>query len=232
MALISNFFLVALLVLSSSSMLYACDPNTLNTTTGEYPITVEGTTIFDVAAATGRGVCDIARFNMMADVAIPPNIGQVIAIPPQTCTPDNTTCILPRLNPTRNCIFGGPRLYYTVKGDTYERIALYRLNITLESLMPAAAPGEASTDATAPLPVGQFVKVPQCSPSQCVIQPVTFEYGVYKDLAEKYGSTVGQIMMLSPTYNYSEALVLNRTRPSIDVAINCTALSNNLTVLA
>lgn len=119
-------------------------------------------------------------------------------------------------------------MYYTVNGDTYERIALKRLNITVESLMGDVNGNSSASD---PLPVGQFVKVPQCDPSQCIIQPYSFSYGVYKDLAEKYGTTVGQIMMLSPTYNYSSIAPLGGTYPPIDLAINCTALSSNITVL-
>jgi hypothetical protein len=164
----------------------------------------------------------------MADVTIIPNVGEEILIPPQVCEPDNETCLLPTTNnATRTCIYGGPRLYYTVNGDTYERIAI-RLNITTESMMKWANGNTTATDVLEP---GQFIKVPLCSPSQCVIQPYSFSYGVYKDLAERFGTTVGQIMMLSPTYNYSSIAPLGGTPPPINVAINCTLLSSNVTVL-
>ncbi|RAO70046.1 uncharacterized protein BHQ10_006058 [Talaromyces amestolkiae] len=208
----------------------SCNSSALNTTEYLYPITVVGTTIFDVAKATNRGACDIARINIMADVEIVPNVGQEILIPPQVCEPDNESCILPWNNETTNeCIMGGPRLYYTVNGDTYERIALKRLNITVESLVGDGMSNQSASD---PLEPGQYVKIPLCSPSQCVIQPYTFTYGVYKDLAEEYGTTVGQIMMLSPTYNYSSSAYTGAGGPSIDLAINCTALSSNITVIS
>lgn len=201
----------------------SCDTTTLNTTTGVYYVGTE-TTIFDIAKATNRGVCDIGRVNCMADVTILPNIGQNIVIPPEVCEPDNDSCLLANTTTTNTCINGGPRLYYTVKGDTYERIA-QRLNITVEALLTQNA---TATDVLTP---GQFVKVPLCSPSQCILQPFQFTYGVYKDLAEEYGTTVGQIMMLSPTYNYSEYTVNGNVPPTIDLPINCTALSSNVTVI-
>ncbi|GCB23354.1 intracellular hyphae protein 1 [Aspergillus awamori] len=202
----------------------SCDQSALNTTSYLYDITEE-TTVFEVARKTNRGVCDIGRHNLMADVTIPPNIGEVFIIPGETCTPDNESCLIKDVGRTRSCIYGGPRLYYTVKGDTYEKIAL-RLNITTESLSGGQSANET-------LPVGQFIKVPECSPSQCIIQPYSFEWGVYKDLADKYGTTVGQIMMLSPTYNYSSlAFSSGGTAPPIDLPMNCTTLSNNITVIS
>ncbi|GKZ81179.1 hypothetical protein AnigIFM56816_005691 [Aspergillus niger] len=202
----------------------SCDQSALNTTSYLYDITEE-TTVFEVARKTNRGVCDIGRHNLMADVTIPPNIGEVFIISGETCTPDNESCLIKDVGRTRTCIYGGPRLYYTVKGDTYEKIAL-RLNITTESLSGGQSANET-------LPVGQFIKVPECSPSQCIIQPYSFEWGVYKDLADKYGTTVGQIMMLSPTYNYSSlAFSSGGTAPPIDLPMNCTTLSNNITVIS
>lgn len=163
----------------------------------------------------------------MTDVTIIPNIGQQIWIPPQVCEPDNEICLIPKTNGTCECIYGGPRLYYTVNGDTYDRIAR-RLNITVESLMEKSS-GNATAKTV--LQPGQSVKVPLCEPSQCILQSYTFSFGVYKDLAEKYGTTVGQIMMLSPIYNYSTSVVNGESGPTIDLPINCTALSSNTTVV-
>lgn len=205
----------------------SCSGNFLNTSSFYYSVDKYPTTLFDIAQETQRGVCDIGRHNLMADVTIIPNIGQQIWIPPQVCEPDNETCLISKTNGTRACAYGGPRLYYTVNGDTYERIA-QRLNITVESLMEK---GSGNATATTVLQPGQFVKVPLCEPSQCILQPYTFSFGVYKDLAEKYGTTVGQIMMLSPTYNYSTSVVNGESGPTIDLPINCTALSSNVTVV-
>lgn len=203
----------------------SCDTSSLNATTGLYYVSEYPTTIFDIAQATNRGVCDIGRINCMADVTITPNIGQSIVIPPEVCEPDSDSCLLPNTTSTRTCIYGGPRLYYTVQGDTYARIA-QRLNLSVAAL------ASGNTSAGAVLAAQQFVKIPLCAPSQCVIQPYRFTYGTYRDLAEQYGTTVGQIMMLSPTYNYSEYVVTGNIPPSIDLPINCTALSSNITVLS
>jgi hypothetical protein len=40
-----------------------CDPATLDNSTYYYPVTAN-TTIFDIANATGRGLCDIGRENL------------------------------------------------------------------------------------------------------------------------------------------------------------------------
>ncbi|PYI05596.1 hypothetical protein BO78DRAFT_317610 [Aspergillus sclerotiicarbonarius CBS 121057] len=205
----------------------SCNSSALNTTLGLYPITVENTTVFDVAKATNRGVCDIGRYNLMADVTIIPNVGQTLVIPPEVCDPDNETCLLSNVTRTQTCINGGPRLYYTVNGDTLDIVAR-RLNITTESLMSDDT-GYTADEVLAP---GQFLKVPLCSPSECTMKPFTLEFGVYKDIADEYDTTVGQIMMLSPTYNYSTALLDGKGRPSLDLPFDCTATSNNITVLS
>lgn len=170
----------------------------------------------------------------VADVTIVPNVGESFIIPPQTCEPDNESCILPGPGPN-DCLLGGPRLYYTVNGDTYTKIAT-RLNMTVNSVMCGVeACNSNGTDSYGPdvvLAAGQFVKIPLCDPSQCVIQPYLFTGGVYKDLADKYGSTVGQIMMLSPTYNYSTYAISGRSPPPVSVPINCTLLDSNYTALS
>ncbi|GLB08542.1 hypothetical protein AtubIFM57258_004436 [Aspergillus tubingensis] len=210
-ALMASTALLSLLP-STLATSAACNTTALNTTVGVYPITVENTTVFDVAKATNRGVCDIGRHNLMADVTIIPNVGQTLIIPAEVCEPDNETCLLPNITRTRTCIDGGPRLYYTVNGDTLDIVAK-RLNITTESLMSDDT-GFSADEVLAP---GQYLKVPLCSPSECVIRPFTLEYGVYKDYADKYNTTVGQIMMLSPTYNYSTSPLTGAGRPSLDL---------------
>ncbi|KAL4746006.1 hypothetical protein BDW72DRAFT_42943 [Aspergillus terricola var. indicus] len=225
--LLPTLFATALATDASSS----CDPSTLSSTSYLYPITTPNTTLFSIAATTNRGVCDIGRQNLMADVTIIPNVGQQILIPPETCHPDNDSCLLPNITRTRTCVSGGPRNYYTVNGDTYEIIAR-RLNITTESLT-AMALGDEAAGMNDRLSPGQFIKVPLCEPSQCAIQPYKFTWGVYKDLAEEFGTTVGQIMMLSPTYNYSSlAFLPGGSFPLISVPVNCTELSRNITVLS
>ncbi|KNG91507.1 hypothetical protein ANOM_000004 [Aspergillus nomiae NRRL 13137] len=227
----SSFTLAAMatsitLVASASA---TCDPTILNTTTYYYPITDANTTVFDVARITKRGVCDIGRQNLMADVTIRPNVGETFIIPGEVCYPDNTSCLLSG-NATNTCIVGGPRLYYTVNGDTYEKVAL-RLNITVDALVGDMGT-VGGTKPTDELPVGRFIKVPLCENTTCVIRPYSFSWGVYKDLAEEFGTTVGQIMMLSPTYNYSSlAFTPGGTFPPINILTNCTQPGKNVTVL-
>lgn len=59
--------LTAALASVSVASAATCDTSALNTTVYLYPVTEEGTTIASIAAATNRGVCNIARYNFMAD---------------------------------------------------------------------------------------------------------------------------------------------------------------------
>ena len=63
------------------------------------------------------------------------------------------------------------------------------------------------------------------------MQPYSLEWGVYKDLADKYNTTVGQIIMLSPTYTYSSMAFEGGSFPPITLAVNCTLLSDDWSVL-
>lgn len=59
--------LTAVLASAAVASAATCDTSALNTTLGIYPVTVAGTTIADIAKATGRGYCNLARINFMAD---------------------------------------------------------------------------------------------------------------------------------------------------------------------
>lgn len=87
------------------------------------------------------------------------------------------------------------------------------------------------SNANETLAIDQFVKIPLCYPSTCDIEPYSFTEGVYKDLAEKFKSTVGQIQMPSPTYNYSHVAEAGEG-PTIIMAINCHLLADNYTVIS
>lgn len=156
-------------------------------------------------------------------------MGQELVIPPEVCPDeiDNTSCVTNNGNSTNTCLVGGPRLYYTVNQDTYRKIA-NRLDLAVTAVASTNDPDEVLT-------AGQFVKVPLCSPSTCSIEPFQFSDDdplVYKDLAEQYGATVGQIMMLSPTYNYSQSgYKTTQTPPTIVLPYNCTLTSDNTTVI-
>lgn len=180
----------------------------------------------------------------VVDVSVVPNVGQTLIIPGQVCKPDWTSCIIDGPG-TNDCLIGGPRLYYTLNGDTLWKIA-GRLNMTVDSIKcggdscssqtnctdgicPGGGGSQYGTNET--IAAGQFIKIPMCSPSICDIEPYSFSAGVYKDLADKYGSTVGQIQMLSPTYNYSYIANEGGTAPPIALAKNCRLLSSNYTVM-
>ena len=203
----------------------ACNPSSLNTTIGAY-IVGENDTIFTIAQTVDRGVCDIARYNRMADAVII-TVGEELLIPPQVCDPDNSSCLLTPSNATMDCVIGGPHNYVTFPNDTITSIALNKFNITVASLFNTSL-GVATVDTV--LDEGKTLKIPQCSPSQCIFQPFEFTYGVYKDLAPLYGTTVGQIMALNSQYNHSEGAV--GTGAVITLPMNCTLLSSNYTEIS
>ncbi|KAL4926767.1 uncharacterized protein BDV17DRAFT_293118 [Aspergillus undulatus] len=189
-----------------------CNPSTLNTTTYLYPITQENATTFDIARATNRGVCDINRQNLVADVTVTPNVGQQLIIPPETCSPDNDPCLLPGISKiARTCINSGPRLYYAVNSDTYARIA------QTSKYHGCIADGYCTRG-----PGGGWqrgVGTGKVRASQMSV--------LYKDLTQKIGTTVGQIMMLSPTYNYSSQAFLKGGKfPLVNVLVNCSRGAN------
>ncbi|KAJ5278773.1 hypothetical protein N7478_004145 [Penicillium angulare] len=222
-------FLLAFSLGCTVSANVSCDPSTLNTTSGVY-YAQENQTLFDIADVVSRGVCDIARYNRMADAIIPLTTDEEILIPPQVCKPDNSTClIVSEPNATyANCVVGGPHTYLTLKGDTMAYIAL-KLNLTIDALMSTAwVPNMGSVNDT--VEVGQTIKIPQCSPSQCIIRPGEFIYGTFKDLAAKLGSTPGQLMALNPTYNHTVAP--QGEGPILTMIRDCTNLSKNITIIS
>ncbi|KAJ5381326.1 uncharacterized protein N7496_003754 [Penicillium cataractarum] len=203
----------------------ACDSSSLNSTTFTYTTTSHDT-IFSIAKKFDRGACDIARANRMID-AEHLFAGFTLLIPGQVCNPDSSTCLLTRQNATATCVKGGPHDYKTIAGDTVEKIALYKLNVTVDTVMSEASEAGISS-ATEEIPAGTFIKVRQCVPSTCTITPFHFTYGVYKDLAEKFGTTVGQIMSFNGAYNYSDHS--DAEAAWITVPMGCTNLALNVTV--
>lgn len=202
----------------------SCDESSLNSTSFVYTTTSEDT-IFSIAKKFNRGACDIARANRMID-AEHLYVGFTLRIPSQVCNPDSTTCLLTKQNATATCVKGGPHDYKTIAGDTIEKIALYKLNITLDTVWNKAKEMGYSSPYEE-LPAGTFLKIPQCVPSACTVTPFHFTYGVYKDLAEKFGTTVGQIMSFNGAYNYSDHS--NAEAAWITVPMGCTNLALNVT---
>lgn len=215
---------VALLAVGLSVAAADCDSSSLNTTVATYTTDASAeVTVASVAALFNRGACDVARANRMSDPTIPFAAATDVIIPAEVCEPDNDSCYTVVDTATTNfCLLGGPHLYYTQRNDTYRTIALERFNISLESVLTALGVDESQADV--PLDVAQFIKIPSCYPSQCVLQPYKFTYGTYKDLAEQFGASVGQIIAYNPTYSHSVAETGDG--PVLTIPINCTALAD------
>lgn len=201
----------------------ACDKTSLNTTSFVYTTTSDDT-IFSIAKKFDRGACDIARANRMID-AEHLYADFTLKIPAQVCNPDSTTCLLTKQNATATCVKGGPHDYRTIAGDTVEKIALYKLNVTVDTIWAQAKGMISST--TEIIPANSWIKIPQCMPSVCSVTPFHFTYGVYKDLAEKFDTTVGQIMAFNGGYNYSDHS--DAEAAWITVPLGCVNLSLNVT---
>ncbi|KAJ5649631.1 uncharacterized protein N7484_003354 [Penicillium longicatenatum] len=92
-------------------------------------------TIYTIATKHGVGACDIARVNVLAD----PNYlytNESLLIPQIATFPDDTSCFSTNnTETTATCIYGGPHVYTILPGDTIQKIANERYNITVESIM-------------------------------------------------------------------------------------------------
>ncbi|KAJ4355580.1 uncharacterized protein N0V89_003600 [Didymosphaeria variabile] len=153
--------------------------------------------------------------------------GETLLIPAETCDPDDSTCIIPNTTYTATCVPGGLHTYNTRFNDTRAKIAS-KFRVSLDSITTI---GNASTSEDDVLEADAQLKIPQCSPSQCVVQPYKFTYGTYVDLAEEFNTTVGQIMAFNPTYNYSHEADPSEG-PVISMPMNCVNLTGNVTVIS
>jgi LysM repeat protein len=205
-----------------------CDTAALNSTVGSYTVS-SGDTIFTVATTTNRGVCDIARYNRMADATIL-NAGEVLTIPAQVCHPDQSTCLLVDTKPTRKCVLGGPHTYLTWPNDTIASIATTKFNITVDSLWNTTSRMLSVADAYSVIPTGNNIKLPLCNVSQCIVQPYEFLFGTYKDVAEQLGTTPGQLMAFNPGYNHSGYSAT--AGPIIAGPMKCELLTADYTVVS
>ncbi|KAJ5621184.1 hypothetical protein N7528_005967 [Penicillium herquei] len=222
---VSALFQLALVSLTSASH---CDLSSLNQTVGTYYVK-DGESIAQISRTTNRGICDIARLNRMADAMLPLITDEELVIPPEVCQPDNSTCLITHYPGATyaDCVKGGPHTYYTLKGDTLRYIAL-QLNLTLESL-ESTAQGD-FRDVDAEVQVGNFLKLPQCSPSACSFHSMKFTYGTFKDIADRVGTTPGQIMALNPTYNHTD---VGRGEGAVmTLPHSCELAGSNITVIS
>lgn len=190
----------------------------------------ENDTIYSIAEAYNLTVCEFARANRLIGDPVDINNGSTFLIPLSTsetyddtldCLMTNTTA---QLETTATCINGGPHAYTTVKGDTLQKIAELRYNITWESVSTYTAQTAvaAGVGPFEELEVGQTVKIPLCIPSQCTLQPFELTYGTVWDLVQyKTNSSLGQIMSLNPGYTYSE--VPSGEGPELTIVTDCHA---------
>lgn len=203
-----------------------CTASSLDTTTSIWNVT-ETDTIYSIAAATNRGVCDIARASRMPDAEYI-DVGFTLLIPAEVCNPDNDSCLLTASDATTECVYGGPHTYITVRNDTITKIAI-KFNLDIAAISAdTTALNVASVDDI--ITAGSQIKLPQCSPSECTVQPIQFTYGVYKDLAAQYNSTVGQMFGFNTGYRFSNAVT--SLSPVLTIPSNCQPLSNNITIIS
>ncbi|ORY62119.1 uncharacterized protein BCR38DRAFT_302729, partial [Pseudomassariella vexata] len=204
----------------------SCNSTTLNTTIGSWPVT-SSDTIFSIALSANRGVCDIARANRMADAELLV-AGAKLLIPAQVCDLDSSSCLIAsQINYTATCVLGGPHTYDTFVNDTYQKIAA-KFEMAVTALTNA---DRMPVDPSQTPAVGTTLKIPQCSPSQCVVQPYEFLYGTYVDVAKRFNTTVGQIMAFNPTFSYSNDANPDEG-PVITMPMDCKALAGNVTVIS
>ncbi|KAL1896052.1 hypothetical protein Sste5346_004791 [Sporothrix stenoceras] len=204
---------------------------------GTYTIQANDT-LASISVSVGRGVCALARANRMADVELMPRVGMEMLVPANDSIVNDTSCLLKEPTSTLPCIYGGPHVYTVVAGDTLAKVAK-KLNLDVSALGNSTGPpppgasssSSPSVSVDTPLQVGRGLKIPQCSPSACQVQPYRFVYGTYVDLAASFNTTVGQILAFNPTYSFSAATDVDKA-PVITLPNNCRPLSTNITVIS
>lgn len=163
---------------------------------------IAGDTLTTIAEKYASGICDIASVNSLDN----PNLitpGQNLIIPTNCTTPDNTTCVPEQTEGTQWCVPGVGSSYIVQSGDTLSAIAT-NFNLTLQAIINAN-PQIENPDV---IEVGQVVFVPICPASQCIVQTYYIESGdIFYDLAQTYGSTVGQLLSLNTGVNVTNLQV-------------------------
>ncbi|RAH50671.1 uncharacterized protein BO95DRAFT_449470 [Aspergillus brunneoviolaceus CBS 621.78] len=153
-------------------------------------------TIHTIANKYGVGACDLARLN-------------TLRIPARATFPDDYSCFSTNnTNATSDCIYGGPHVYTILPGDTIQKIANERFNITTESILSFGAqtgyiaalnPGIYDV-----LQTGETVKIHTCANTACTMTDFTFTYGTLQNFATAYNVTVGQLMSLNLAYMHTD----------------------------
>ncbi|KAJ5709018.1 hypothetical protein N7493_010352 [Penicillium malachiteum] len=189
----------------------------------------EGDTVWDLAATYRVGVCDLARMNGLAD---PDFIypGEKFLIPAESAHPDDFSCLDQNNTETTNtCVIGGPHVYTTMPGDTIQKIANVRYNITVDSILSYAAQTAYIVDLNpgpyTELEMSQLVKIPLCENTECILRTFNFHYGTFVDVAREFGVTTGQIMSLNQGFNHSDGG--DTASAALTLTTNCTYMDDS-----
>ncbi|SMR60353.1 unnamed protein product [Zymoseptoria tritici ST99CH_1E4] len=159
-----------------------------------------GDTLGAIAKQYKSGVCDIAKVNGIDNPDyIKPD--QVLSIPANCVTPDNTSCVKPVPVIANTCVLGVGSTYTVKSGDSFSAIAT-SFNITLASL-EARNPQIPNYDLIFP---GQVINTPLCPNSVCdSIGTYVIESGdIFYNLAQKNNVTVGQLESLNVNVNVTD----------------------------
>ncbi|KAJ5546877.1 hypothetical protein N7494_004462 [Penicillium frequentans] len=200
-----------------------------NITIGKEIYVEEGDTVWKLAQTYHFGVCDLARMNGLAD---PDFIypGEKFLIPAVAAHPDDYSCLDQNNTETTNtCVVGGPHVYTTMPGDTPQKIANVRYNITTDSILSYGAQTAYIVDLNpgpyTELESGQLVKIPLCENTECILRTFNFHYGTFVDVARQFGVTTGQIMSLNQGFNHSDG---NYTmNAALTLTTNCTYMDDS-----
>ncbi|KJX99877.1 hypothetical protein TI39_contig348g00046 [Zymoseptoria brevis] len=169
-------------------------PNTCGSTTFTNYTVKSGDTLTTIAKQFNSGICDIANANGVQNPDVI-QAGQVLTIPANCVTPDNTSCLKP---PPGTCVPGVGSSYVVKSGDSLSAIAS-SFDITLSAL-EGANPQITNPDLIFP---GQVINTPICPDSECdSIGTYVIQSGdIFYNLAQKNGVTAGQIESLNPNVN-------------------------------
>lgn len=156
--------------------------------------------------------------------------GEKFLIPATPAHPDDFSCLdVNNTDTTNTCIVGPPHVYTTMPGDTIQKIANVRYNITVDSIMSYSAQTAYIVDLQpgpyTPLETGQSVKIPLCENTECILRTFDFHYGTFVDVARMFGVTTGQIMSLNEGFNHSDGGAA--ANAAVAVVTNCTYMDDS-----
>lgn len=124
------------------------------------------------------------------------------------------------------CLAGGPHTYTVATNDTIAIIA-DKFKVAYSTIQTGQS---TVTDVNEVLTDAQ-VKIYQCYPSQCTLQPFYLQTQDLAALADAYNTTQGQIEAYNPTGPFGETLN-SSAWPVIAMPMNCVNLSDTVTIIS